>query len=228
MLWTKKWDLFLFDLDGLLVETEKLHYQAYVLVCAKRGYTLDWSFLDFCEVAHRRAEGLKEAIYAKFPSLQEEEPNWKVLYEEKKRTYLELVATTKIALMPGAFALLQTLEKQGKKRCVVTNSCKEQTDLIASKIPILQSIPHWITRELYQEAKPSPECYLYAIQKYAEPGDKIIGFEDSSRGIQALLKTPAVAVLVCPKDYALLTQPLSPKLFHFEGLDEIPDRMEFG
>jgi HAD superfamily hydrolase (TIGR01509 family) len=75
------------------------------------------------------------------------------------------------------------------------------TDAITKHIPLLQKIPHWITREDYQEAKPSPQGYLKAIEKFAHPQDQIIGFEDSPRGLQALLGTKAKPVWVTEVNY---------------------------
>ena len=67
MKWVNDFQLFLFDLDGLLVNTENIHYQAYIDMLQRRGFNLDWSFLKFCTVAHFDDNSLKEGIYALFP-----------------------------------------------------------------------------------------------------------------------------------------------------------------
>ncbi|MBS0626080.1 MAG: HAD family phosphatase [Verrucomicrobia bacterium] len=217
MKWIDDFQLFLFDFDGLLVNTEHLHFQAYVDMMAGQGFVLNWSFAQFCEVAHLNSTALREALYAQFPGL---DPNWEPLYAKKKRLYLELLASGKVELMPGAAELLKALEKKGIRRCVATNSFLEQIELIRSQVPILKSVPHWITRELYSKAKPDPECYLKAIQLYGKVGDRIIGFEDSVRGIQALRQTPALPVLICSSHHPLLEMATEGAV-HFESLDEI-------
>ena len=70
MEWIKNYQLFLFDFDGLLVDTEHMHYKAYLLMCKNRGFELVWSFQDFTNIAHFNAVGLKENIYSTLPSLQ--------------------------------------------------------------------------------------------------------------------------------------------------------------
>jgi HAD superfamily hydrolase (TIGR01509 family) len=222
MKWIRDFQLFLFDFDGLLVNTEHLHYQAYVNMLASRGYDLNWSFVKFCEAAHLDATALKEAIYAQFPDL---DPNWKMLYEEKKRAYLDLLTSGKIELMPGVHQLLDALQKADIRRCVATNSLFMQIQLIRSQHPILQTIPHWITREDYDKPKPNPECYLRAIQLYGKPGDRIIGFEDSIRGLQALQGTPALPVLICASHHPLLEM-ASENIIHYPTFSQIPsDRL---
>lgn len=223
MHWINDYQLFLFDFDGLLVNTESIHFQAYINTLARRGFELNWSFDEFCMNAHFTSDGLQKAVYSEFPKLQEQEPNWNILYAEKKRAYIELLTTRKVELMPGVKRLLSELERKKIKRCVVTNSLKEQTDLIQANQPILKTIPHWITREDYQEPKPHPECYLEAIKKHGALGDRIIGFEDSARGLKALLGTPAQPVLICPQNHPQLNATLDAKVVHYASFEEIPD-----
>src|SRR3990167_11391196 len=179
MKWIRDFQLFLFDFDGLLVDTEGVHYQAYVNMMARRGFVLDWSFFRYSELAHLNATAIKETLYSEFPSL---DPNWTQLYEEKKQAYLELLLAGQIKLMKGVAHLLKALEAANIRRCTVTHSFLEQTRFIRARLPILNTIPHWITREDYEKPKPHPEGYLRAIQLYGQPGDRIIGFEDSVRG----------------------------------------------
>ncbi len=200
--WIEKYDLFLFDFDGLLVNTENLHFAAYREMCKRRGYNLDWSLSEFFEAAHFSATGLKEGIYRKFPELFKKEPSWDVLYAEKKACYQELLEKGALFLLPGVEEVLIALEKAGKRRCVVTNSPKIQVDLIKEKLPLLKTIPMWFTRETYQNPKPHPEGYLTAIKQLGQPGDNVIGFEDSTRGLQALRGAGVqAALLICPPDH---------------------------
>ena len=216
--WIQHFQLFLFDFDGLLVNTEHVHYQAYVNVLAKRGIQLDWGLPEFCAVAHLHASSLRENLCARFPDL---EANWAQLYEEKKQMTHELLGAGKVELMPGVESLLRHLEKVGIQRCVVTHSTFGQVEPIRAQVPVLQSIPHWLTRESYGEPKPSPEGYLRAIQLWGKKGDRVIGFEDSLRGIQSLAKTPALPVWICLGDHPLLS--LAPEgVVHFTSLEKIP------
>lgn len=222
MQWIRDFDLFLFDFDGLLVNTEHLHYAAYIQMMAGRGYTLDWSFPRFCQAAHLTSSAIREGIYADFPDL---DADWQTLYQEKKHRYFELISAGKVELMPGAEKLLLALDKQDKRRVVVTNSPLDQVRLIRSQLKVLDSIIHWVTREEYEKPKPDPECYSRAIALYGKPGDRIIGFEDSIRGLQALKGTPALPILVCEAHHPLLEM-LSEGTLHFESLELITDLVQ--
>lgn len=225
MKWVEDFQLFLFDLDGLLVNTENIHYQAYIDMLRRRGFNLDWTFLKFCEVAHFDDDSLKEGVYAIFPDLFKQEPNWDVLRKEKNLIYMDLLKSSRVDMLPGVEKLLNELEKKNIKRCVVTNSSKEMADMIKARQSFLKTIPHWITREDYLLPKPNPDCYLHAISLFSEKGNRIIGFEDSLRGIKALQQTPAYPVLIGPfldpRAHAILTK----EVFHFPTFEDIPQKI---
>ncbi len=203
MNWIYNFQLFLLDFDGLLVDTEELQFAAYVRMCRNRGYELNWSFEKFCSIAHKSSTGMKEAIYRTFPELEKEEPDWSCLHREKKAAYLQLLSESSPRLMPSVAPFLEALQKAGIKRCVVTNSPYDQVCLIKRSIPLLQTIPLWITRELYDLPKPAPDAYRKAVALLAEDGDQVIGFEDSLRGLQALQDAGVRGVLISPQEEAV-------------------------
>lgn len=217
MRWIEKFDLFLFDLDGLLVDTEKLHFEAYRALCKQHGHRLDWDFDHYVQIAHTSHDGLQKAIYP----LIEQGGSWDTLYQEKKALYIEMLRQGTLELMPGVEPLLKELAFSSAKRCVATHSARGQVETIKQKLPILKTIPVWITREDYENPKPAPDAYLKAIELLGDPGDRIIGFEDSLRGLRALQETPAEPVLICdPNHPQLKGEPLGAAT-HYSSLEKI-------
>jgi len=214
----QEYQLYLFDFDGLLVDTEQLHYAAYMEMSRRNGYPLDWGFARFCQEAHSRAMGFFDGLIREYPHAFEKGPSKEELYEEKKRIYVELLQNSPLGLMDGVETFISALEAHQINRAVVTNSPKAQIELIKKALPILQKIPIWITREEYKDAKPSPEGYLKAISLLARPGDKIIGFEDTLKGLQALLAADVDSVLVCPADHKHVEEGKRLGAHHFESL----------
>ncbi len=198
MEWFDHYQLFLFDCDGLLVNTEELHYKAYCQMCAARGFHLDVTFDVYFQQATADSSGPEKLVYGALPELKQQEPHWDVLYKEKTAAYLDILTREGAPLLPGVAALLELLARMKKKRAVVTHSKKAFTSLISTQNPILNSIEHWITREDYEHPKPAPDGYLHAIKMLAEPGDRVIGFEDSLRGLQALIAADVTPVFISP------------------------------
>lgn len=222
MRWIHDFDLFLLDFDGLLVNTEEIHHLAYKRMCANRGVDFTWDFDTYCSVAHYSATGLREKIYKQFPKLYEQEPLWSVLYSEKKKAIIDLALEGAVQLMPGAERFLKALQEADVRRCVVTHSPKELVGVIREKNPVLNTVPAWFTREDYDKPKPDPEPYLKAIEVMARPGDRMIGFEDTPRGLTALMGTPAKPVLICKTNYPEIPAFISRGVIHFPSLESLP------
>ncbi|MEN9343885.1 MAG: hypothetical protein RLZZ453_672 [Chlamydiota bacterium] len=190
----------LFDFDGLLVNTEPLHYAAYMQLSQKYGWNLDWDFARFCHEAHSRAGGFFEALKVEVPHALEGRSK-EELYLEKQAFYEKFLEEQPIPLMPGAEEMLVELQRLQCKRAVVTNSPSRQIEKLRAKNSLLNTIPLWITREKYRHPKPSPEGYLLAIEALGVVGKKVIGFEDTLKGVRALLDAGVEAVLVSSPDY---------------------------
>lgn len=222
MSWIRKYQLFLFDLDGLLVNTEEIHFQAYQRALLKRGIRLNWDFKKYCSYAHYTSEGVKERLYHEFPALGTIESSWNALYADKKAAMVDMLHEGAIHPMPGVENFLMILQNESVSRCVVTHSSDELVSVIRRKNPILNTIPNWITREHYTRPKPDPECYLKAIQTRAKADSNVIGFEDTPRGIEALLKTRASPVLISEIPYPEIPSFITKGALHFPSFQSIP------
>ncbi len=220
MRWIHNYQLFLFDFDGLLVNTEEIHYLAYKQMCAARGVVFNWNFARYCQAAHYDAYALQHQLYAEFPELKKQEPTWNILYQEKKEALHKLFEQGAVELMPGAEQFLAQLAENEIARCVVTHSPDDLVGLIRKKHPILNTIPHWVTREQYSQPKPNSECYIKAIDLFAQKNDRVIGFEDTPRGIRALLGTRADAVLICQATYPEIPQFQAQGVLHYSSFLE--------
>lgn len=201
------YDLFLFDFDGLLVNTENLQLESYRRMCADEGFTLTWDERTFAKYAMFESDGVKHALQALFPF----QKSWSLLYEAKKEHYTQLLLKKGTQLMPGVEKLLSTLHERSYARCVVTHSLPHHIALIRTAHPILNTIPLWITRDHYTHPKPHSECYEKALSHFN--AKRPLGFEDSPRGLRALLSTPADAIFISPLFTKAEIRPLVPKDF---------------
>lgn len=185
--------LLLFDLDGLLVDTERFHWQAYRAACEKFGGSLSWSFEKYSSLSGKSSTAIEDELRLEQPSLFFER-TWKDIYTEKKRQLDFILATHAIPLMPGVKAFIEG--HAHKPMAVVTNSPKAFTEHVIKTHPFFSAVPCWVYREKYKEPKPSPEGYLLACSEMNTLPSDAIGFEDSLRGVEALLQAGCTPVLV--------------------------------
>lgn len=219
--WIANYQLYLFDLDGLLVNTEPLHFAAYARACKKMHIPFDWDFSTYCYFAYTKPQGVLHGLSLTYPQLALDTELWNLLYDKKSREYVHIIKTEDVELMCGVEKLLKALTARNILSCVVTNSCQEQVSIIRKKKSALQSIPYWISRDLYTCPKPDPECYNMAISKYAQPMDKVIGFEDTLKGWTALNQSRAKAVLICSRNHPQLQE--KKNWIHYPSFSEIKD-----
>lgn len=217
-------DLFMFDLDGLLVNTEELHYLSYKRMLERHGFHLLWDFETYFSIAQKDSEAVKHQILQLFPDVLKFASDWKDLYNQKKALLVEILKENPVSLLPGAELFLHLLKEKQKKMCVVTHSTKEVVEVLRHKNPELETIPFWFCREDYQDPKPSPDGYLKAIEVLANESDAVIGFEDSFRGMQALIQTRAKPVLINGFDHKMREQFHKDGLLTFSSFNEILHR----
>lgn len=226
--WLENFDKIFFDLDGLLVNTEKLHYRAYCQTFIDRGYKLKWNFSTYCQKALIDNSSLSNAIFKSFPSFHGDISLWNEIKYEKTQKYLNMLQCEKINFLPGVERLLKDIKAKGTECCVVTNSSESETILIKKSLPLLNVIPHWITREHYEKPKPNPDGYLTAKKLIScKDSDRIIGFEDSYRGVTALKNAKIFNILICPLPYIERSILELVKDFHFESFNDFSNKFEF-
>ena len=218
MNWILQHSPIFFDFDGLLVNTEKFHYQAYQKLLENYSESFPCDFVAFCKIAHTNSAGLQMLIQNHAPKLFKRF-GWKKLYQEKQKEYIKLIKTGEIDLMPGVEEILKLIQKSRIPHCIVTNSTLQQVNLIIEKIPILKTIPHWITRENYDNPKPAPDGYLKAIEIVGN-SKKMLGFEDTLKGISSLEKASIKSVLICAPNHPQINDIKKDQLY-FSSLTDI-------
>ncbi len=212
--------LLLFDFDGLLVDTENIHYTAFQQMLALHGFTLSWSFNEYCQAGHIGSGGIRQKALEDFPELGK--LSWTQLYEEKYQIYQSLLSDKRVDLMPGAEEILTHLRKKRIRHGIVTNATRKQIEQIQKNLLLLKDIPFWITREDVERPKPDPEGYLLAKRLHSLDSDTILGFEDTCKGAEALCGADIPGILICRDDHPqLYNQDLSFISARFASLKEV-------
>jgi HAD superfamily hydrolase (TIGR01509 family) len=192
-------DLFLFDLDGLLVDTERLHWHAYQRMCQVFGATLGWDFPTYLQIAGGSAHGIHQRIRQEIPQLFDGR-QWEDLYVVKKEQFFELLSSSTIPLMEGVEAFLSHLATFRKPMVVVTHSPKRFIDKVQASHPIFKVMADWVCREMYTAPKPAPDGYLAACAGQHILPQRALGFEDTVRGIDSLVAAGIRPILVNSHD----------------------------
>lgn len=207
----KKFKAFIFDFDGVVVDTEKYHYLSWVAAAAHVGYDLSWE-----EYLPLKSTGNTEITqYLCDHSGKEVSPE---LFDKMRQTKLtefdRLVADLSEAyVLPGIRSFLTWLNTHGVKTAVASSS--NTSSGLAKRFDLTKHFAVVIDGNMKLPRKPAPDTFLLAAKMLGvDPADCIV-FEDSLAGIDAAINAgmQVVAVGGIRSDKAILHIP------HFQDID---------
>lgn len=158
----------LFDIDGTLVDTDRLHLQAFNDVFGPHGHHFN--------AARFKAElqGFSIAsIIARFFAAETEERGRQIM--DDKEAGLEP--------LPGLIALLDLADTAGLPTAAVTNAPRANADLLLSSLGIRQRFKALILGDELEHGKPHPLPYLEGLRVLGAHADRSVAFEDSASGV---------------------------------------------
>ncbi len=166
----------LFDLDGVLADSERLQWAAYRRVLAEFGVDVSLDEYRRHWIAIGGGPDYACRTYA-LPITPVE------LRARKNPVYLALVAE-QVSARAGARAALERLGS-AYRLAVATNSTREEVGLILDRLGLTPLLHAVVAREDYVRAKPAPDAYLTAAATLGlAPADCVV-VEDTERGARA-------------------------------------------
>ncbi|MCM8568315.1 beta-phosphoglucomutase [Gramella jeungdoensis] len=172
---------FIFDLDGVIVDTAKFHFLAWRKLANDLGF-------DFTEEQNEqlkgvsRVESLKKILKWGNKELSEEEFNRQMAI--KNENYLSYVdEMDKSEILPGVPKVLDYLEEHDIPFALGSASKNART--ILKKIDLYKRFDAIVDGTDVSKAKPDPEVFLIAAKKLNARPENCVVFEDSVAGIQA-------------------------------------------
>lgn len=186
----------LWDNDGVLVDTEKVFFEANRRELAVLGVEASWS--DFEEINLRGGVSLLSLSRLDGDELR-------ALYARRDALYTELLRTEEIAIagMPDLLERLAPHFTMG----IVTSSHREHFEIIHSRSGLLRHFAFHVVREDYARSKPHPDSYLAGIARSGTPVDRCVAVEDSARGVAAARAAGLPVVLFAPGGVGFQPEP---------------------
>lgn len=168
----------IFDLDGLLVDSEPVQLRAWELYLARHGHELTDELL-----AQMYGRRLSDAAAAVVASLELDMPADQVA-SERDELFLEMAAGA-IPAMPGALELLRQLSAMDVRLALATSGHRRYVDLAVASAGIPRVFEVEVTGELVEHGKPAPDTFLVAADLLGLPTEACLVLEDSPNGVRA-------------------------------------------
>lgn len=185
--------LIIFDLDGVLIDTKKLHFQAFNLSLKKIDNKYLISFEEHLKFYDALSTYQKLNLLAKYKKLPKK--YFEIIYNEKQIQTFKLLKKN-LKKDPQLIKFFKKLKKNKYKIAVASNTIKKSLILILESIGIIQYVDFKISNEDVLSPKPHPEMFWKCMIHFKTLPDQTTIIEDSPKGRNAAQLSGANVVTV--------------------------------
>jgi len=180
----------IFDLDGLVLDTESTFFSAWRQAAASMGFTLTEHFCH--SLSGLPGHALPVRLNAQFGK----DFNWPEFSQLANHFWHRHVHTHGIAIRPGFEELIGFIKNQDIPFCLATNSRKTNALECLTLAGLDNTFELIISRDEVAHGKPEPDIFLAAAALLNTPIRRCLVLEDSCTGIIAAGKAGAIPVLI--------------------------------
>lgn len=172
---------FIFDLDGVIVDTAKYHYLAWKKMANELGF-------DFTEEENEQLKGVSRVksleILLDIGKVSKSKEEQALLAAQKNELYLQLIENLDSSdLLPGTKEFI--LDAKDKVIKIALGSASKNAAYILKKLGIAHLFDAQIDGTMVSKAKPNPEVFIKAAKLLGLAPEKCLVFEDAQAGIDA-------------------------------------------
>jgi beta-phosphoglucomutase len=183
-------DAYLFDMDGVLVDSDPTHKIAFAQHL--KQYGVDCTDAYFAQhISGNNNFEVAEMVLGKGKPREA----YKAFGDAKEALFRQLYNNV-ITPLPGVIPFLQRLKKLNKKTAICTSAPIENLNFIVHKLQLRQYFNVLLCEDDVTQFKPHPQIYNLAMQQLGTTPNNSVVFEDSSRGSQAGLAANCNVVVV--------------------------------
>ena len=169
----------LFDMDGLLLDSERLARDAFVTACREHGWEPDLEVYALCIGSTYEAteRTLRTHFGADFP-FAAVDTSW-------SRHYHARLAQAPVPVKPGATALLEHLASSGVPMALATSTRRETAEGKLERSGLLDYFAVTVCGGETPRGKPHPDPYLAAAAGIGHDPGRCLALEDSNNGVRS-------------------------------------------
>ena len=192
----------IFDMDGLMIDSERVTYEEYCRKLEQLGYSFDEAVYRLC--LGKNKQGICQVFYDHFGTAFPMTEVW-----DDVHIRLDERLAKEVPLKAGLLELLKYLKANNYKTIVATSSARVRVDVILKNAQIEQYFDDTICGDEVIHGKPNPEIFLTACKKLNVAPSEALVLEDSESGIQAAYSAniPVICIpdMKVPNQYYLNT-----------------------
>ena len=180
----------IFDMDGLLLDTEPLAARAWTGAAAALGVEFDDALA--LAMVGRNFPDCAALVRARYGSSYPVD----ALLDRWHTTYDAIVAQDGISVKPGAIELIDWLEQVAIPRAVATSTRRERARAKLADAKLLSRFRDVVGGDEVARGKPEPDIYSEAARRLGVSAGECVALEDSVPGVRAALAARMTAIMV--------------------------------
>ena len=184
----------LFDMDGVILDTEKLYTRFWVEAAQSLGYPMTY------EMALGMRSLSREAGERQLKAYLGDSVDYHEVRETRIRIMEAFIEENGVELKPGIHELLEFLKNHGIKTSIATSSPLDRTKKYLSQVGLVDAFDALVSGHMVEHGKPEPDIYIYAAANLGLNPEECLVLEDSPTGILAAYRAGCVPVMVPDQD----------------------------
>lgn len=209
----------IFDMDGLMIDSERVTFECYQEILKGMNLTMDEEF--YKTLLGKPLKG----IYQRFYDVYGNDFPIEDVIKDVHALMAQRFETEGVPVKTGLKSLLEYLKTNNYKTIVATSSNRDRVDTILAQAQITDYFDDSICGDEVTKGKPNPEVFLKSCQKLGVSVDEAIVLEDSEAGIQA--SYDAGIKVICIPDMKYPEKQYEEKTFKiFKDLNDVTDYLK--
>ena len=195
----------IFDMDGVLIDTEKYYCRCWKQAFAEFGYEMTDE-----QAMTTRSLGRPHAPLH-YKKMFGDGVDYPAVRKRRQELVEACIRTEGIQRKKGVMELLNFLKDRGIQTAVATSTDTERTNRCLQLAGLENCFDHLYTAVMVKEGKPSPDVYLYACEQLGLPPEACMAVEDSPNGVLSAWQAGCKVVMV--PDLTRPTEEMKPMLY---------------
>jgi HAD superfamily hydrolase (TIGR01509 family) len=182
--------LVIFDMDGLLFDTEPIYFKSMKKEIEKLGYEFSFdTYKLLVGIPDLESDEILQEKYGKEFSIQH-------ILEAYHAGFKEIIKNEGLMIKPGAEKLLNFLDEKGIKKCIASSSNLEIIKNFLAITGLTNRFDFYVSGEEVERGKPHPDIFLEACRRAnVEPNEALV-IEDSLNGLKAAVSAKIKCIVI--------------------------------
>ena len=197
--------LVIFDVDGVIIDSESLYIDLAMRISKSRGYNIPLEAI--MATLGTNVKTNKDVIL----SFMGQDFDYEKYDNELRIRWAEEKIDNPPDLKPGFIELISYLKQNNIKTAFATSTEKERQYWNLNRLDVLKYFDYTVYGDEVKNSKPDPEIYLSVIKHFKYDLGEIIIIEDSANGLLSALAS-GCKVIYCP-DLAIVPKEIQDRVF---------------